>query len=119
MGAGFALADRDELKGGEVNRRQKGRRTALKVRKWLEEQGFCVEGTERSSRYGPKDIWAADLIAIRDDELFAIQVKSNRSDRSRGRRDLRESPWPSSVRRVLIVWENYAREPITEFVPRE
>jgi hypothetical protein len=99
---------------------QKGNYYTLKTRKWFERDGFDVVRCEMRQRivtgdgrvfFKAFDIWGADLMASKDNELWAIQVKSNRNHIADGLKELEKAPWPTTVVRVVVYWEPRAREP--------
>ena len=102
-----------------VNKVQKGNYYRLKVKKWLEADGYLVENLEHSQRiftkgrviFIRKDIWGADLIAKNEKELIFVQVKSNKTHISSGIKELCSTVCPRFVKRWVVVWTPRAREP--------
>lgn len=93
---------------------QKGNYHRRRTRNWLELEGFEVETCEVAYRvwdkrtgaviYRKRDLWGADLIASKENELHAIQVKANKGDIAKGYRELAKAPWPTTVRRWVVYW---------------
>ena len=74
-----------------MNTYQKGNRRELEARKQLEAQGYLVERKNRSKYASPDLFGVFDLLAIKGGEVLLIQVKSNRSDFYKSRKQI--SDW--------------------------
>ena len=102
-----------------MNPRQKGNYYRNKTKAFLEADGWVVENIEVPKRifvkgqmfYTRKDLWAGDLIAVKDQTLLVIQNKSNPVDINKGIKELKEAPWPNSVKKWVVIWPLRAREP--------
>lgn len=107
-----------------MNKVSKGNYYRLKVQKYLEKDGYMVAKLETKQRiYSPKgvfwktsDVFAADLLAIREDDIIFVQVKSNAGDIAKGIRDFLIYPYPPCVQRWVVCWEPRAHEPIIQEV---
>lgn len=93
--------------------RVKGRRTELKVKHWLEKQGYEVELAPIPTRWGGGQdffdgLW--DGIAHRSDEIMFFQVKSNRSS-VYGKKLDRHRAWKTVARKAIFLWEPRKRLP--------
>jgi len=105
--------------------RAKGSYNKLKTRKWYEQDGYTVYDLELKKSVWVKsriiytncDTAGADLLAMRaaiaDDpgEIIFIQCKSNSSDISKATREFSRHPFPTFVKRHVVLWELRAREP--------
>ena len=101
----------------------KGNYYRLRTQEWLKSKGYDVAKIELQSRIYTKDlqghqqvafrksdVWGGDLVAKSQDELIWIQVKSNPSDISAGKHQLRKAgPWPSFVQLWVVYWPPGAR----------
>lgn len=103
-----------------MNKTRKGNYYRLKTKKWLEKEGFQVETLEKTMRifaddkrviFIKKDLWGADLIASNGSELIIVQNKTNRTDVSKGIRELKAAPWPGFVKKWVVIWPPKAKEP--------
>jgi hypothetical protein len=78
-------------------------------------QGYAVDYCERLNRiflkdknkiiWVKKDLFGADLIAMRIDEIIFINSKFGHSNIAAGIKEMARFPYPPFVRRVLAVWE--------------
>lgn len=97
----------------------KGNYYRHKTIEFLKEQGYEVEILEKHQRVMSKgqvlfikrDIWGCDLIAKNDSEIIFIQCKTNRADISKGMKELNKTPWPSHVKRWVVLWTPREKEP--------
>jgi len=72
-----------------MNTYQKGNRRELEARKILESQGYLVDRKNRSKYASPDLFGMFDLLAIRACEVLLVQVKSNKSDFYKARKEIR------------------------------
>ena len=77
-----------------INKVQKGNRRELEARKMLEEQGYLVDKKPRTKYQSPDLFGMFDLIAIKGSECLLVQVKSNKSDFYKSRKQI--SLWAKS-----------------------
>ena len=77
-----------------MNTYQKGNRRELEARKQLEALGWLVERKNRTKWASPDLFGMFDLLAIRGCEVLLVQIKSNKSDFYKARREIRE--WKSA-----------------------
>lgn len=95
----------------------KGNYYRARVREWLEREGWAVQiaeikqgfmhpttGGKFSVTYRTYDLWGADLIAQRDNELMVVQVKSNPKHLSDGLKEIAQWPAVTTFRRCVAVW---------------
>lgn len=69
-----------------INKTNKGRRIELLARKELEADGWLVE-KKNNTKWQSPDFWGVfDLIAIKENNVKFIQVKSNIGDFYKGRK---------------------------------
>ena len=91
-------------------------------------QGYHVEKLEKLLRIVTKDkrvvfikrdLFGCDVLAINEEEVIFIQVKSNRGHIAAGLKELAAYPCPNNetVKQVVVFWEPRAREP--EVIPVE
>ena len=73
-----------------MNRYQKGNRRELEARKLLEAQGWLVDRKNRSKWASPDLFGMFDLVAVKGGEMLLVQVKSNKSDFYKSRKEIRE-----------------------------
>jgi len=99
-----------------MNRTRKGNYYRTRTKKWLVREGYDVVVTEVTQRVTRKDretgelstifikhdLWGADLLAINDERIVAVQVKANAGDISRGLKELAGAPWSRS--RSVEMW---------------
>ena len=74
-----------------VNKTNKGNRIEKEARDILKEQGYLVE-KKNTSRWESNDFWGEfDILAIRPNgsEVRLIQIKSNRSDFYKARKEIK------------------------------
>ena len=71
-----------------MNTYQKGNRRELEARKLLEAAGWLVERKNRSKYTSPDLFGMFDLLAIRGGEVMLVQVKSNKSDFYKSRKEI-------------------------------
>lgn len=97
-----------------VNNRAKGRRNELRAKKALEALGYTVELAKPSSRFQRQnDLWGLwDCVAVRQDDVRCIQVKSNSSRPSLAWRVAAKS-WkaPAYFTRELWIYKDRQKEP--------
>ena len=99
-----------------VNTRRKGRKNELKARDFLLGLGYLVELTKNPSRFQKQQdlfgLW--DLMAIRDDGILFIQVKSNR--RVYGKELARYLNFPKPPGCSLQIWTYWDRKNEPEII---
>jgi len=96
-----------------VNTREKGRRIELEARKLLEADGYLTE-KKNASRWQSDDFWEMfDILAIKSNDVRLIQIKSNRSDFYKSRKEIRE--WVDRYKIEGISFEVWLREPRKEW----
>lgn len=92
--------------------RQKGRAKEIKTRNWLLDLGYEVCLTPMPNKFSKKNdmfgLW--DLIAVDNDEVRFIQVKS-RKIYGKELDKYREFPVPESCTKEIWVWKKGARAP--------
>ena len=102
-----------------MNPRQKGNYYRNKTKAFLEKDGWKVQNLEIPKRvfvkgqvfYTRQDLWGADLICVKNEELLIVQNKSNPVDISKGIKELKKAPWPDFVEKWVVIWPLRAREP--------
>ena len=72
-----------------MNRVHKGNRRELEARKMLEADGFLVDKKPRTKYQSPDLFGTFDLIALKGSPVRFIQVKSNKSDFYKARKEVR------------------------------
>ena len=100
--------------GKMVNKTNKGNRYELEARKMLKKQGYLVE-KKNSSRWESNDFWGMfDILALKVDrlEVRLIQVKSNKSDFYKSRKEIERWMIENDVRSTKrFTCEVWLREP--------
>jgi len=71
-----------------MNTYAKGNRREREARKILESQGWLVDRKNRSKYASPDLFGCFDLIAIKQNQTLLVQVKSNRSDFYKARKQI-------------------------------
>jgi len=94
-----------------------------KVKRWLEQDGWVVELTEKYIRFFDKknqktkmikkDIFGSDMIAMNGKDIIFIQVKKGKKNVAEARKKFAEYPFPSFVKRWIVVCEK-GKEPEIE-----
>ena len=93
-----------------VNAAAKGRRNERKAQKILEEQGYAVQLTQPGTRFQKdKDLFNLwDLIAVSEEEVRFIQVKSNRRVYGKEKRKYQDFVCPDFCTKEI--WSIYDRK---------
>lgn len=96
-----------------MNKRRKGSYYRRKVQKYFQEQGYQTAIAERNTRYSTRDLFGADLIAMSDKEIIFIQVKSNKADISKAKKEFKKYVFPKCkcIRCLVALWLPYHKEP--------
>ena len=102
-----------------MNKIKKGNYYRLKTKKFYEEEGWRVEIIEKNQRiFTPKgvifikrDVWGADMVAVKNDEELWIQSKTNPVDINKGLMEFKKYPMPARVKQVVVIWQPRAKEP--------
>ena len=97
----------------------KGNYYLNKFKKFLEADGWRVEKLEKNYRiftkgkiiFVKKDLWGADLIAVKGEEEMWVQWKTNKGDIAKGLKELANYPMPSRVKQCVATWAAKAKEP--------
>ena len=77
-----------------INKHNKGNRTEKIARDIAKQQGYIVE-VKNWSRFQPKDFFGIfDMVCLKDREIKWVQVKSNKNDVSKAKKEIKE--WISS-----------------------
>lgn len=93
---------------------KKGKSDKNKIRDWYRKQGWMCETCEKYQMiFSPRgrfvvkrDLWAADLIAVRGEECKMIQCKQNkRPEFKKAREEFAKFPMPSAIRQVVAYWD--------------
>lgn len=77
-----------------MNRYAKGNRRELEARKILESQNWLVDRKNRSKYASPDLFGMFDLVAVRGGNVLLVQVKSNKSDYYKARKQI--SGWKTT-----------------------
>lgn len=92
-----------------VNKRNKGSRIELEARKLLEGTGYLVD-KKNASRWQSDDFYGLfDLLAIKSNDVRLIQIKSNKSDFYKARKEIKT--WHKDHKIKGISFEIWLREP--------
>ena len=102
-----------------MNKVSKGNYYRKRTKDFYEKDGWRVDICEKNQRiftpkgivFVKKDLWGADLIAAKGEEMMFIQCKTNRSHINLGLKEFRKYPVPSSVKQIVVIWEPRAKEP--------
>lgn len=99
----------------------KGNYYKLKTKKWFIKKGYACEYLEKLQRivtssgdgviYIKRDIFGADGLAMNQDDIIFWNSKLGRKNIAQGLKEFAKFPYPTVVRRWVIVWEYRAREP--------
>ncbi len=73
-----------------INKYQKGNRRELQARKMLEKDGYLVDKKPRTKYHSPDLFGMFDLIAIKRAQTILVQVKSNKSDFYKSRKEIKQ-----------------------------
>ena len=92
-----------------LNAKAKGSRREHKTRRYFEKEGYAF-----IKAGGSLGTW--DLMGFRAEDGVAIQVKSNRRPRPKEYVAMRESQLPPCIRKAVVVWKDYEREPVIEWL---
>lgn len=100
----------------------KGNRNKYKTKKYLEAQGYWVEYSERNQvvRFGKravfvkKDLFFSDIIAVRNDEILFVQVKSNKHgiQDAVSKFESVKNKFPQNSYLVVLSWQDRVKEPL-------
>lgn len=97
-----------------ASNRARGRARELKVKHWLEAQGYDVQIAPTPSRWARQTdmfgLW--DLIAVNEKEILAVQVKMNKNH-TYGKALDKHRAWkcPSCIKKICVLWEARKRLP--------
>jgi len=102
-----------------MTKRTKGKYYERKTKLYYEKKGYSVYNLESSKTiWTPKgmifrtsDICGADLMAMNGIDIIFMQVKSNKTDISKGKKELLAHPFPPFVKKWVVLWEVRAKEP--------
>lgn len=109
-----------------MNKIAKGARTLKKTKDYFIAQGYSVESIEKNQTvftkakdgtakyfFLKKDLWGGDLICAHKEknELLWLQVKTNKTDVSKGKKELETNPLPKFVKKAVIWWLPRKKEP--------
>ena len=109
----------------------KGQYYKHKTKKWFEDKGYFCDYVERLQRifitkrrkkgiateqegrilFRKKDWAGADGIAMNEQEIIFWNSKLGKKNLAEGLKEFLKYPYPSCVKRWVIVWEKKAREP--------
>ena len=92
-----------------INKHKKGANRELELRKKLTDEGWLCE-TKNWNRYASKDFYGLfDILAIKDTDIRFIQVKSNKSDVYKARRNISNWLRDNNLNIRCEIWwrENY------------
>lgn len=97
----------------------KGNYYKMKTKVWFKKKGYECEYLEKLQRivnkgkiiYIKKDIWGADGIAMNNKEIIFWNSKKGKTNISKGIKEFQKYPYPSHIKRWLIIWEERIREP--------
>ena len=81
--------------------------TETRVKTWMESLGFQTERVKKAgmTKFGAQDPFGVDLLAKRSNLFVVAQVKTSKSGRAGGKKQVEaEQPWPSSVQVLLVLW---------------
>lgn len=99
-----------------MNLVSKGRRTKNKIIDHFRNLGYQVENVECRTSYSCRDCFGADLCARNENETLWISCKSNKTNLSPGKKELKgkDMPYkiPPNTRLLVVIWEDYAKEPM-------
>jgi len=87
-----------------MNTYQKGNRRELEARKILESEGWLVERKNRSKWASPDLFGVFDLLAVKGSQALLIQVKSNKSDFYKARKEITTWRKESGVTLKCQLW---------------
>ena len=87
-----------------MNKYQKGNRRELEARKILESQGWLVDRKNRSKYASPDLFGMFDLVAISGGNTLLIQVKSNKSDFYKARKQISGWKQTHSITLQCQIW---------------
>jgi len=98
-----------------INTFQKGQRSKYKSKKYLSERGYWCEYSEFFLSQGKikikKDLFFSDMIAVREDRILFIQIKSNKNDVRRAAKDFKDLNLPPNCYKIIMLWEDRAKKP--------
>jgi hypothetical protein len=94
---------------------KKGKLDKNKIRDWYRKQGWRVETIEKYQMiFSPRgrfivkrDLWGADLIAVRGEECKMIQCKqNNKADFKKAYVEFEKYPVPSFIQQIVVYWDS-------------
>jgi hypothetical protein len=91
------------------NAKAKGSEREHKTIRWLESFGHTCTRSAGS-------LGAFDIIAISDIGVCLVQVKSNCWPGPKEREEMMAIPSPDNGTRLMVRWDDYAREPKVRFL---
>jgi len=102
----------------------KGNYYKVKTKAWLEEKGYYVDYLEKVTRIlkngrlltSKRDIVGADGLAMNKTEIIFWNSIYGKQNLARTIKNFLKYPFPSFVKRWVIIWEKRAKEPIIEEV---
>ena len=98
---------------------KKGNYYKKKTKDWFKDDGYVSEYVEKQQRiytkgkviFIKKDLWGADGIAMKEDELIFWQAKLNKKGISSAIKEFKKYPFPKFVKCYIVVWTPRVREP--------
>jgi len=103
-----------------MNKRQKGNYYLKKTIDWLKTKGYEVAKTETIKMAWIKgriipiktDIWGSDLMAKSETEFIFIQVKTDKSDTYKAKKEFNKTVWPPFIQRWVVRWPARSKSPV-------
>lgn len=101
----------------------KGNYYKRKTKDWLVKEGYVCEYLEKLQRlfvkgkliYIKRDLFASDILAMKEDKLIFVQVKSGGEKTGinikNAIKEFDKYPFPDFVDRWVIIWRERQREP--------
>lgn len=115
-------------------KKNRGNYYKLRTRNWFRKKGYDCElseklypiidkdkitGETKLIGYRKSDIFGSDMIAMNGEEIIFANSKFGRQNITEGLKEFAKYPFPSCVKRWVVVWEFRAREPeIIEYEER-
>ena len=102
------------------NKVSKGNYYLKKTIDYFEKDGWTIEKSEINYKiwtpkgifFKKKDLFGADLIMMNGKDIIFVQGKTNVVDINKGLNEFKKYPFPSCVKRWVVIWKLRAKEPI-------
>jgi hypothetical protein len=97
----------------------KGNYYKLRTKKWFIAKGYACELLEKLQRiyikgqviFIKRDVFGSDGLAMNSEEIIFWNSKFGKLNIAKGIKEFHEHPYPTIVKRWVVVWEFRAREP--------